>query len=87
MNDELIRQGQINGHECCDEEVNLSHASQYQDMFVCFLTEIQQERPDIISEDVNVGEDYVIGRSFRRGAYVRFLKTRVLEPVINSINI
>ena len=28
----------------------------------CFLKEIQQESPDIIMEDVNVGEDYGIGR-------------------------
>ena len=83
----LIRQGQRNGPACCDEEVNLAQASQYQETLVNFLTEIQQERPNIILEDVNVGEDYGIGRSLRRGAEVRALNTRVPEPVISAINL
>ena len=36
-------------------------------------------------EDVNVEEEYGIGRSFRRGAYVRVIKTRV--PISNSLYI
>ena len=55
LNNNFIRQGQRNGPVFCDEEGNLAQASQYQETFVHFLTEIQQERPDIISEDVNVG--------------------------------
>ena len=50
------------------------------------MTEIQQERPDIISEGANVGEDYVIGRTLTTGADVRALKTRVPDPVIIAIN-
>ena len=50
------------------------------------MMEIQQERPDIILEDVNVGEDYVIGMSFSRGAEVGALNTRFPEPVIRAIN-
>ena len=50
------------------------------------MKEIQQERPDIILEDVNVGEKYGIGRSLRRDAEVRALNTRVPDPVIRSIN-
>ena len=45
---ELIRQGQRNIPACCDEEGKLDQASQYQEMFVKFLTEIQQEHPDMI---------------------------------------
>ena len=45
--------------------------SQYQDTFVKFLPQIQQERLDIISEDTNSGEDNGIGRKLRRGAEVR----------------
>ena len=55
MNDELIIQGQRNGPVCCYEEGNLAQDSYYQDNFAHFLTEIQQERPDIITEDANVG--------------------------------
>ena len=44
------------------------------------------ESPDIILEDVNVGEEYGIGRLFRRGAEVRDLNTRVPEPGISAIN-
>ena len=55
MNDEFIRQGQRNGTACCDEEGNFDQASQYQETFVRFLTEIQQEHPDIILKDVNFG--------------------------------
>ena len=62
LNGELIRQGQRNGPACCYEGGKLAQASHYQETFVHFLTEIQQERPDIISEDVNVGEDYGMGR-------------------------
>ena len=51
------------------------------------MTEIQQERPDVISDYVNVGEYYVIGRSFRRGADSSYLKTSVPEPVISAINL
>ena len=40
----------------------------------------------MISEDVNVGEDYGIGRLFRRGAEVGALNTRVPEPVTSAIN-
>ena len=36
---------------------------------------------------MNVGEDYGIGRLFRRVAEVRSLNTRVPDPVISSINI
>ena len=73
LNDELIRKGQRNGHAFCDDEVNLAWPSHYQEKFVHILTEIQQECPDIISEDVNVGEYYGIGWSFRMGAEVRDL--------------
>ena len=38
LNGELIRQGQRNGPACCDEEVNLAQASQYQETLVSFLT-------------------------------------------------
>ena len=86
LNDYLISQGQINGLGCCDEEGNSDQDSQYQATFVHFLTEIQQERPDIILGDVNFGEDYVIGRSFGRGAGVRELNTRVPQPGISSTN-
>ena len=50
------------------------------------MTGIQQESLDIISEDVNVGYDYGIGRSFRRGAEVRALNKRVPYSVISTIN-
>ena len=86
MNCELTRKGQRNGPACCDEEGNLAQASQYQEMFVHFPTETKQERLDIISENVNAGEDYGIGSSLIRGAYVRALDTRVPEPVISAIN-
>ena len=86
LDDGFIRQGKRNGPVCYYEEGKLAQDSQYQDMFVHFLTEIQQERPDMISEDVNVGEDYGIGRLFRRGAEVGALNTRVPEPVTSAIN-
>ena len=78
--------GHRNGPACCDEEGNSDQASQYEDSSIHFLTGIQQERPYIISEDVNDGGDYGILREFRRGAEVRDLNTRVPEPVISAIN-
>ena len=60
FNNELIRQVHRNVIACCDEEGNLAQALYYQETFVHFLTQIQQEHPDIILEDVNVGEDYGI---------------------------
>ena len=62
LNDELIRQGHRNGPACCDEEGNFAQSSKYQEMFFHFLLEIHQERLDIITEDVNVGDDYGIVR-------------------------
>ena len=50
------------------------------------MTEIQQERSDILPEDVNVGDNYGMGRSFRRSTEVRSLKTRVQETLISAIN-
>ena len=41
---------------------------------------------DIILEDVSVGEEYGIGRSFRRGTEYRALNTSVPEPGITFIN-
>ena len=37
-------------------------------------------------EDVYAGEKYAIGNSFRRGAELRDLNTRVPEPVSSAIN-
>ena len=84
--DKSIRQGQRNGPACHYEEDNLSQDSQYQENLVHFLTKIQQERPDPISEDVNVGENFGIVRSFIRGEYFRALNTKVPEMVISAIN-
>ena len=55
----------------------MDRASQYQETFGPFWTEIQQELPYKIVEGLNVGEDCGIGDSFRRGAEVRDLNTRV----------
>ena len=82
----MIRKGNRNGPACCDEEGNLAQGLQYQETFFHFLTEIQQEHPDIISEDDNVGENYGIGGYLRRGAYVRYIYKRARESVINAIN-
>ena len=64
----------------------MDRAPQYQETFVSFLTEIQQERPEIFLEDVNVGEDYSIRRRLRRGTDVRALNTIVPDPVISAMN-
>ena len=61
LNAELVRQGQENGPVWCDEKGNLAQASQCQETFVNNLKGIKQERPDIIPENVNVGENYSIG--------------------------
>ena len=65
--------GHRNVPECCDEEGNLDQYSHYQETFVHFFTEIQQKHPDIISDNVNVGEEYDIRGSFRMIAEVRAL--------------
>ena len=55
LNNEFISQGHRNGPVCYDEERNLSEASHNQEKFVHFFMEIQHERPDIISDYLNVG--------------------------------
>ena len=60
LNNKFINKVQRNCPVCCYKEGNLDKAWQYQDKFVHFLTEIQQERSDIISGCVNVGEDFGI---------------------------
>ena len=71
MNGEFLRKGHINGPACYHEEVFDINPT---------------EKPDIITEDVNVGEDYGKGRSLRRGAEVRYLNTRDPDPAIITIN-
>ena len=82
----MVRKGHKNIPACCDEEGDLAQAYQYQENFVHYLKEIQQECPDIISENVNVGEDYGIIRLFRRVVEVRTLNTRAPEKVFITIN-
>ena len=65
----------------------MDQAFQYQEKLVHFLMVIKQECPDIIMEDVNVGDEYGIGRSFKRGKEARDLNTRVPEPVISAMNL
>ena len=62
LNNELIMQVHRNCPARCDEEGNLAQDSQYQETFVHFMTEIKQERLDIVLEDVNDGDYYGIGR-------------------------
>lgn len=47
---------------------------------------IQQAKPEIISQDINVYEDYGISRSFRRGATTEARNKRVGEEDINLMN-
>ena len=61
LNYEFISKGQIKGLSCCDEEGNFVQALKYQETFVNFFMEVQQGRPNVIPEYVNVGEGYGIG--------------------------
>ena len=69
----------------------MARDSEYQEAFAHFLTDIQQkiqqECPDITLDDVNIGGEYGIGRSFRRGADVISLDTRVPDPLTSAINL
>ena len=68
LNGELGHNGYNNGSVWFVEEVKLYHKSQYKDTFVYYLSEIQQELPDIIMENIDVVEGYGICRSFWRGS-------------------
>lgn len=82
----LAEQGQMNGPTFCDEQGNVASSAGYQRVFVEFLRRVQRRKPDLIPSEVNVGEEYSIGRSFRRGSETRALNAKVPEPIINAIN-
>ena len=65
----------------------MAQSYHYQENFVHYLRYIKQEREDIISENVNVGEDYGIRRSLRRGTKVWNLNIRVLKPVVEVLTL
>ena len=50
------------------------------------LNKVQAERPDLISNDVNIDETYSIHRSFRRGATTRAREAKVPKDVIELNN-
>ena len=64
----MDQQVQNTGPTYCDEGGKLAQLLQYQEYFVYFQREIQQEHPDIIPDNVDVGGYYVIVSYIRRGA-------------------
>ena len=84
----MDQQGQNTGPTCCDEGGKLAQLSQYQEYFVYFQREIQQEHPDIIPENVDVGEYYVIVRYISRGAEsitINISSTRTTHHINQSL--
>ena len=50
------------------------------------LDQIQRERPDLIDPLVDVGEEYGLSRSYRRGSDSRALSERIPTDVVNLNN-
>ena len=60
--------------------------SHFSDFFFGTLLEIQEERPDLISADMNVLEDFGLARSARRGATTRAKEAGVDKDDIDWMN-
>ena len=61
-------------------------AGMFEESFIARLERTQEERPDLISKDSSVSEDYGIFRSFRRGATSEATNRGVEPEVIEANN-
>jgi hypothetical protein len=60
--------------------------SDFNEIFSDNLYDIQRRLPELISEDMDVADDFHLARSFQRGATTRAQLANVPESVVEWVN-
>ena len=82
----MTQQGKNDGFLFDVGNADDSKLSDFHDIFYEPLEELQEYRPDIIPDDVDVREAYGILRSLRRGVTAHALNMRIPDAIIASVN-
>jgi hypothetical protein len=62
-----FEEGRVQGPAFCDENGRMEYSRTYEELFLEVLLEIQEERPDLIPESVDIS-DHGLSRSWRRSS-------------------
>ena len=82
----LMNEGKREGPAICDEDGYLLKSAQINLEFRQQLAIVQNFRPDLIKETINVFDIYNIRRSLRRGSTSIAMREKVPQPVIDLVN-
>jgi hypothetical protein len=80
------REDRIRGPAFCDLQGQVEYSRSYEQAFYEVLEEVQRDRPDLIPTSVDVGEDFGLGRSFRRGSDSEAIARGVDAKDIDAMN-
>lgn len=80
-----FEEGRVQGPAFCDENGNMEYSRIYEDLFLEILAEIQEERPDLIPESVDV-TDHGLSRSWRRSSTSAACAVGLDEKDVDFIN-
>jgi hypothetical protein len=80
------REGWVRGPAFCTWDGKAEYSTTYEACFHDVLREIQMSRPDLIPVNVNVAEDYGLGRSFRQGLDSEALARGVSPVDVDAMN-
>jgi hypothetical protein len=78
-------EGRSNGPAFCDETGRVVYSRNYEDVFIDVLSEIQEERPDLIPATIDV-TDHGLSRSWRRSSTSAALARGVDAKDIDFMN-
>ena len=84
MLDVLADLGTYSGYMMSQNDGRKARLCDYETDFIKYLTEVQDGRPDLIPESVDVGDAYSLERSGRRGLTTRARVVRVSKPDIDA---
>ena len=84
MLDALADLGTYSGYMMSRDDGRKARLRDYETDFIKYLTEVQDGRPDLIPESVDVGDAYGLARSGRRGSTTRARVVGVSKPDIDA---
>ena len=82
----LMNEGKREGPTICDEDGYLLKSAQINLEFRQQLAIVQNFRPDLIKETINVFDIYNIRRSLKRRSTSIAMREKVPQPVIDLVN-
>jgi hypothetical protein len=80
------REGRVRGPAFCAQDGKAEYSRTYEACFHEVLGEIQLSRPDLIPLNVDVPEDYGVGRSFRQGSDSEALARGISPSDVDAMN-